>query len=305
MGLIAPFAELGGSAIAGVEGLNWLWQIGQHVFNFILLGISVIVGIRPPWSIDWLILPLIPFVLAFWVLVISHVIRQLRKRSSESNQLVLLVGVVLTNILGFILSPFGADPSGRYFLPMAAPMAILAAHLILTWRLRYGVISYMTVVLLLGYNLAGTIHLAMQYPPGITTQFNASTQIDQRRLTELMAFLMENGETRGYTNYWVSYPLIFESEEVMIFVPRLPYHQDFRYTSRDDRYSPYRELVTKSKKTTYITTNHPSLDQYLRDQFSLHGIDWKEHKIGDYQIFYSLSKPIQAEEIGLGNRTSY
>ena len=303
-GLNAPFAELAGSAIAGVEGVSGLAQVGQHLINFVLLGTSVIIGIRPPWSIDWLVLPLIPFIIAFWVFVISHVINQLRKGRRESDRMILLVGVILTNILGFILTPFGADPSGRYFLPMAAPLSIFAAYLILSWRLRFGVISYFVVLLLLVYNFLGTMHLALKNPPGITTQFNSVTQIDHRRLPELLAFLKEKGETRGYTNYWVSYPLAFYSQEDVIFIPDLPYHQDFRYTTRDYRYKSYRENVTNSEKIAFITTHHTSLDQYLRDQFKHHGIKWQEQRIGDYQVFYSLSEPIEAEEIGLGSSTS-
>ena len=301
----AAIAELGGSAIAGVEGLSWFSQMGQHIISLILLGTSVIIGIRPPWSIDWLVLPLLPFILFFWVLVITHVFNQVRKGSQERDKVMLLIGVILTNILGFILSPFGADPSGRYFLPMAAPLAILAAHLILSWRLRFGPISYLAVLLLLVYNLIGTVYLAKKNPPGITTQFNSVTQVDQRRLPELVNFLTEKGETRGFTNYWVSYPLAFLSQEELIFIPRLPYHQDFRYTSRDDRYLSYNKIVADSDRIAYITSNHPSLDRYLRDQFNLHGITWDEQKIGDYQVFYSLSKPIPAEDLGLGSSTAH
>ena len=50
-------------------------------------------------------------------------------------------------------------------------------------------------------------------PPGITTQFNPVTQIDQRQTAKLITFLRENDERYGYTNYWVSYPLAFLSQE--------------------------------------------------------------------------------------------
>ena len=298
-GLNTPLVELGGSAISGVEGLSWLAQVGQHLINLLLLGSTAIIGIRPPWSINWLVLPLIPLILAFWVMVIFHVVNRLRNGHWKKSNLIVLVGVILTNILGFIIFPFGADPSGRYFLPMVVPMALLAADMILAWRIRFGVISYLAVVLLLAYNLIGTLQMAMKNPPGITTQFNAVSQIDHRRLPDLIAFLDAKGESRGYTNYWVSYPLAFLSQESLIYVPGLPYHEDFRYTSRDDRYPAYRDIVNKAEKIAYITTKHPTLEQHLRDQFRLHGITWQEQRIGDYLVFYSLSEPIKVEEIGI------
>jgi hypothetical protein len=120
----------------------------------------------------------------------------------------------------------------------------------------------------------------------------------------LIDFLNQNGETRGYTNYWVSYPLAFLSNGSLIFVPRLPYHQDFRYTERDDRYAPYDQLVAQADRVAYITTNHPGLDDYLRKSFKALDVTWKEQKIGDYLIFFDLSRTVRPPAIGLGENKS-
>jgi hypothetical protein len=137
-------------------------------------------------------------------------------------------------------------------------------------------------------------------PPGITTQFDSVTQIDHSDDQALIKFLMDHHEYFGYTNYWVSYPLAFLSEERLIFVPRLPYHQDLRYTLRDDRYEPYDKIVQQSERIAYITTNNENLDQQLRSGFSSLGVDWQEAKIGDFQIYYQLSRVVHPGEIGLG-----
>ena len=92
-------------------------------------------------------------------------------------------------------------------------------------------------------------------------------QVDHRYDQALIDFMRQQDERRGYGNYWVAYPLAFLSGEDLIFVPRLPYHPDFRYTERDDRYLPYDEQVSRSQRVAYITTNHPDLDEYLRSQF--------------------------------------
>lgn len=49
-------------------------------------------------------------------------------------------------------------------------------------------------------------------PPGITTQLDAVTWLD-KQYDRLIAFLQENGVTRGYSNYWVAYPLAFLSRK--------------------------------------------------------------------------------------------
>ena len=89
----------------------------------------------------------------------------------------------------------------------------------------------------------------------------------------------------------------------MVFVPTLPYHEDFRYTRRDNRYQSYNDEVARADKVAYITTHHPALDEYLRTRFRQAGVSWKETKIGDFQVFYGLSKYIRPAEIGLGTTT--
>ncbi len=89
----------------------------------------------------------------------------------------------------------------------------------------------------------------------------------------------------------------------MIYVPRLPYHLDFRYTERDDRYPAYDAVLEEAGRAAYITTNHPELNAYLASKFQERGLDWEETQIGDYHVFYNLSQLVRPEEIGLGHTT--
>jgi 4-amino-4-deoxy-L-arabinose transferase-like glycosyltransferase len=296
--------ELQGGAIAGVEGLPWLGQLFQHLLNLLLLGSTVIFGMRPPWEVRWLCLPLLPFALIFWVAVILYSVRRLREKDDPcKSSKMLITAMALTLIAAFVLTPFGADPSGRYFLPIAVVLSLFGAEMILDLVAKWGKWAWGLVGLVLAFNLWGTIQSALNYPPGLTTQFDPVAQIDHSYDQELMRFLEREGEYRGYTNYWVGYPLAFKSNEELIFVPRLPYHQDFRYTERDDRYAPYDQMVGASERLAYITTNHVTLDDYLRASFEKRGITWKEHDIGDYHIFYDLSRPVTPMEIDLGVTT--
>lgn len=301
-GVTQLLKELGGEAIAGVEGLPWGVQLVTHTFNLLVFGSTAAIGVRPPWGVIWLGLPILPFVLFFWMAVLVYLGRSLSNHP-QAPVLWLLAGVIGTLALGFILTPFGVDSSGRYFLPWAAPLALLAADFILSIRGRVGLWAFTLVGLLMMYQLWGVLQSALRYPPGLTTQFYAPTQVDQRYMPELITFLRDHGEWRGYTNYWVAYPLAFLSNEKLIYTPRLPYHLDFRYTRRDDRYPPYDTLVAQAERTAYITTNHPQLNQRLRQEFRALGVSWQETTIGDFQVFYALSRAVHPEELGLGETT--
>jgi len=301
-GLSTLISELSGSAVS-VEQSHWLIQIGQHISRFLLFGSTAAFGMRPSWEIRWLGLPLLPVVLAFWVGVLYFIIRRFSPGKVNRFGAGTLVGVMLVLAAGYIFTPFGVDPSGRYFVPLVIPLSLFAGEMLLSLVDRYGRWVYGFIAIIIVYNLWGTIQSAERFPPGITTQFNPITQVDQNKIGELMSFLEDNGETRGYTNYWVSYPLAFLSKETLIFVPRLPYHRNMDYTSRDDRYEPYDLAVESSNQAAFITTNHPTLNNYLREHFENKGLTWKEHQIGDYFIFFDLSELITPEEIGLGFET--
>ncbi len=292
--------ELFGSAIAGASPgslpLAWL----EHARNLLLLGGPVILGFRPPWDTRWLGLPLLPFVLAIWASVFLHVVYVLGRRDANLPGRWIIAGVAITALAGFVLTSFGADPSGRYFLPLAMPMAVFAGSMVADLRARtdrrwaWGIVA-----LLLGFHLWGIVDSASRNPPGITTQFDPVARVDTRSYADLMAFLEAHDEHTGYTNYWVAYPLAFLSQERLIFVPRLPYHEDFRYTARDDRYAPYDDVVEGAERVAYITTNHPDLNASLRAGFGALGVTYAETDIGGFHVFYGLSARVAPEMIGL------
>jgi 4-amino-4-deoxy-L-arabinose transferase-like glycosyltransferase len=298
----AVIIELAGGAIAGASTDSWIAQFLRRISSLIVFGGSAMTGIRPPWTFQWLMLPLIPFVLIFWLAVLVYIIKRLIDKELDFKLvLIFLIGVVLS--VGFILTPYGDDPSGRYFLPFLLPMSIFGTELILnktggrlSWEV--GLLSF-----LIFFNAGGIIQSIRSNPPGLTTQFDSITQVDHSQMGELIEFLYEHDIKTGYSNYWVSYPLAFLSNEEIIFVPRLPYHEDFRYTSRDDRYPAYTEIVQSSDKVAYITTLHPDLNRYLESSFENLENGWNQETIGDYTVYYGFTFPVHVSEIGLGETT--
>ena len=302
-GDLGIIAELAGGAIKGAGTGSLLMRPLNRTLNLFVFGGTALLGLRPPWDIRWLMLPFIPIILIFWLFVlVFNVKNMIDHQEYRGLNILSLMGLILT--VGFIFSPYGDDPSGRYFLPLMMPMAIYGANLLVTQFTKRRFLEYAAITLLLIFNLGGTMQSIGINPPGITTQFDKVAQVDQRYMDELIAFLDDNQIHAGYTNYWVSYPLAFLSGEDMIFIPRLPYHEDFRYTARDDRYSPYQAIVNAENNPAYITTKHPDLNKYLRDQFNRKGINWEEKSVGDFQIFYNLSDSIHIDDLGLGVTTT-
>lgn len=289
--------ELLGSAVA-VERQSWLARLANHALHLLVLGMPVTFGFRPPWSVEWLVKPLSPLVLLFWLAVLFYWARKLVGKSGRQSAFLILSGPSLLLVAGFLFTSFGVDPSGRYFLPLAIPMSLVAANFLVEGLTK----PWMRIIglfLILSFNLMGTLQCAGRNPPGLTTQFDASTIIDHRYDQALIQFLKNNSVRNGYTNYWVAYPIAFLSNEEVVFVPKLPYHQDLRYTARDNRYLPYNNLVDSSSQIAYITTRNPALDSYLRNQFIRVGVDWEFAQIGDYFVYYNLSEVIRPEEMGL------
>jgi 4-amino-4-deoxy-L-arabinose transferase-like glycosyltransferase len=301
--------EMLGSAIAGTSPLNPVFAAFAHLFYFLLFGLTVMWGMRPPWSADFLALPLIPYALAIHFGALVFAARRLARPSDRgSGGRWLLVGVVLTLATAYVLSPFGGDPSGRYFLPAAAPLALLLAEMLhwlrlrrrqrrSPWRKWFGQLLALGLV---SFYWWGNIEAAARFPPGFTTQFDPVAQVDQRSLPALIQFLQAREETRGYTNYWVSYPLAFLSGETLIYEARLPYHGDMRYTPRDSRYAPYAAAVAASDQVAYITTRHAALNAHLRADFDRLGVAYAEQSIGEFHVFFGLSRPVMPAELGLG-----
>lgn len=301
-GNLDVITELAGGAISGVsEGSRLILPL-KRLGSLIVFGGSAATGMRPPWSVRWLMLPALPLILIFWMAVLYDSFKKLiRERLNSYFYIFGLMGLILA--AGFIFSPYGDDPSGRYFLPLMIPMSLFAANMIVDQVRERKYLEFVLIGFLLLFNLGGLIQSLGPASPGLTTQFDPVAQVDHSRMKELIEFLRENSITAGYSNYWVSYPLAFLSQEEIIFIPRLPYHEDFRYTARDDRYPPYTELVDSSLDISYITTHHEDLNKYLEDQFDIKGITWQKETIGDYTVYYQLSSPVRVEELGLGETT--
>jgi 4-amino-4-deoxy-L-arabinose transferase-like glycosyltransferase len=286
-------SELGGSHLPEMT-FGALSGPALRFVNLVILGFPVIIGMRPPWSVKWLALPLAPLAM---IMILGAMVWAVRTSSRDWRR-ALLLGVSLTLMIAFVVTQFGLDPSGRYFLPLATPLALFTADLLKRVKQERRRAALGLSGGLLIFNLWGNVESAAS-PPFITTQFDSVAQVDHRTMPQLIQFLNEQGEKRGYTNYWVEFPLAFLSREELIYESRLPYHEDFRHTPRDNRYAPYSKAVADSARAAYITTKHPALNGRIRDGLNRLGVTFSEKQIGDYTIFHALSRKVEPQELGL------
>lgn len=294
-GFQALIGELMGQAVA-VEGGSLLERVGGHTLNYFLFGLPAALGFRPPWDVKWLAVPLLPFVFLVWVGVlvgwVGMLVGELKNRLAGG--LITGVGIVFT--LGFLFTSFGIDPSGRYFVPLSVMFAISAGVVLNRW-ISSNSRWIFAAILVFGFQLWGNIQMGLERPPGLTTQFYAPARINMLRIPDLITFLESENIQFGFTNYWVAYPVAFLTEEKIILAPRLPYHPDLRYTDRDDRYPAYTQLARGSARIAYITTGQSPLDERITAGFTAAGVGWQEKSIGDFNIYYDLSRPIQPEDL--------
>ena len=296
-GFQALIGELLGVAVAVEQG-SLLERVGGHTLNYFLFGIPAALGFRPPWDVKWLAVPLLPFVFLVWVGVLVGWVGMVVSEPKSRLGIWLITGVGIVFSLGFLFTSFGVDPSGRYFVPLSVMFAISAGVVLERWISR-NTRWIFVAVLIVGFQLWGNIQTGLERPPGLTTQFYAPARIDMTQMPDLITFLESENIQHGYTNYWVAYPLAFLTQEEIILAPRLPYHPDLRYTDRDDRYPAYTQLTRQSARIAYITTHNSNLDERITAGFTAAGVAWREKSIGDFNIFYDLSRNMQPEDLNI------
>jgi hypothetical protein len=190
------------------------------------------------------------------------------------------------------------DVTGRYLLPLVAVEAVFVAMLLGYIRREHPRLARVLLGYVVAFNLAATGLAAWNTPPGFTTVFMPIARFDNRYDAALISFLQDHNGTRGYSNFWVTYRIAFQSDERIILAARLPYKEDLEYWSSDAGYEPYNRVADESATAVYVTTQHPRLETLLRERFTASGVTFQEMQIGPYHVFYDLSRKTLPEELG-------
>jgi 4-amino-4-deoxy-L-arabinose transferase-like glycosyltransferase len=164
----ALIQEMSGSAIAGTLQGGILEILWLRILGLFLFGSTVTAGLRPPWEFRWLALPLLPLVLALWFGAIAYSLRAIRVWDGLQRYRLMLFASLGLFAVVFVATPFGNDPSGRYFLPLyPIGSAALSGLLYLLWRRIRWLGGFCTGIVILYFSI-GTLKCALQMPPGLT-----------------------------------------------------------------------------------------------------------------------------------------
>lgn len=280
-------------APAQLPGQNLL----ERFVGFAVLSIPAAIGARFPWTpLYWLEPTLIPMVMlyaaAFWSV--------LRQPASDVPLTpvgrALVLGMTGVLFLLVIVSGFGADPTGRYLLPLALPGTLALAALVV--RLAAGarwrrLLAGGLVALLLAYHVAGQVSAARS-PTGFTTQYGGPTpHIPNGDDAPLLAFLDAHGIAAAVTQHWVSFRLAFLTDERLAFATFLPFRDTLVQRLSDDRYPPltWRAVCAwrAGSPLAYITALTPGLDAYLSAQFTALGYRFQTTTLGAYVVYWDFA----------------
>lgn len=266
-------------------------SIGDHALGMLLFGIPTVFGMRFSWLSSYFLAPVGLVVIAIYAMAIYRMVRVDSLRPGARGMVLLMMALFCVI---FIASPFGADPTGRYFLPLVLPLGVTLGTLLDSiatggapvWVRRLA--PLVIGALAIGYPLVGQIS-AIQGEYGLTTQFDLLTHIPHDHDAEVIEFLEANDLRHGHTNYWVAYRLAFLSGETLQYNASLPYKEDLSYNAADQRYKPYTEATQAAERIAYITTKLPELDARLQAEWQ--GIEYETTQIGEYRIYYNFSSP--------------
>ena len=191
-----------------------------------------------PGSLPWLP-PLLLSLLAVALLPAArHVRIELRQEVAGRGTALMTLGVLILTPLVAGLGRFGelvGEP--RYALPLYAAVPLFALALAgLVGRHRVAGVAAVLMILVVNVQSLVTADPRLNLP----TTASGSTAANR---WELLAHLESRGIAAIYTDYWLAYPLMFESDErVLAAVSSGGY----------DRFAPYPHLVAMSDSPAFV-----------------------------------------------------
>lgn len=254
-------------------------SIPDKLIGLFLIGLPGIVGARLA-AASTLWTPLGWLVVVIWIALL---VLSLRSSAKDDGKKYLWLAISTFTLI-FVLSSFGVDATGRYLLPLIAPLTIL---IVMSVRGRVGNV---VIAMLLIFQTAGVITAISTQPPGLTPQFDPETDLPNSDDAQLIDFLQSHNLLRGYSTYWISYRIAFLSHETIDLIPDLPYDSKLKRVGTD-RYTDYRShkpaAETEAKPSSLVTANNPALDQAITTALG-QSSGWKVEQIGIYRVYYDL-----------------
>jgi hypothetical protein len=197
-----------------------------------------------------------------------------------------LSGIGLAAIYAILYSVFYAIfiglPQIRYIIPLCLLMPLFAGKLLSDIAVKSKLVFTVLLAALLVENAIGINSLFMNK--------------EVHHYKELTDHLASKNIRYGYSDYWLAYPVIFESGEKIIISPTL-FHPTF-----DDRRPEYTKEVEMSGETAFIIdrVQYPDLSDRIESQLKEKGIGYSKDEFLEFTTYYGFSKKVSPGEFKLG-----
>jgi len=180
----------------------------------------------------------------------------------------------------FVLSKFRdlvTEP--RYLLPMYSTAPLLALALLRTRRAGRWLPPLLAAALLaLNLYSIGSLNPVLNLPDTAV----GSTAANR---AELNRFLLSHGLDRVYTDYWIGYPLAFESGEKV--VPSV-------LSGGFNRYIPYAHEVAVSSNPAFVFIAGSQEESAFVDKLRERGVKAKRDVVSIYAVYWDVNPLEQA-----------
>jgi Dolichyl-phosphate-mannose-protein mannosyltransferase len=265
--------------------------VAQFV-RFFRVGVPVLVGLGQPttsqtmFDQDWPLRPagqLIVAVLAVALLVgamlvyLPAVRRLVRHGADQVSEPALLVFVAVLIPPIVALTRFGLFVSEpRYALPLYSAVPLIAGVL---WRLRWPALRWSVLGLVLVFNLWSLLSTdARLWRPEDTADSTATSR------AELVQYLVPQDRHQMYTDYWIGYPVMFETRETVLA---------YVISGGFNRYVPPADNVQRTPNPAWVFERGMPAETEFLDQLATVGGQANVANVSVYRVYTDV-EPLAA-----------
>ncbi len=252
--------------------------------RFFRVGVPVLVGLGQPttsqalFDQDWPLRPaghlavVVATLALLVVVVLSYVpsLRRLVRRETgpvPAPALLLLVAVVVPPVVA--LTRFGflvSEP--RYALPLYSTVPLVVGAL---WRLPIRFVRWPIVGLVLVFNMWSLVSTDQRlWQPEDTSDSTVATR------AELVRYLVAQDRHQIYTDYWIGYPVMFETHETVLA---------YIISGGFNRYVPPADNVQRTPNPAWVFEPGMEAETAFLDQLSSVGGQTHVENVAVYRVY--------------------
>jgi hypothetical protein len=170
-------------------------------------------------------------------------------------------------------SLYATEP--RYLLPLYSLVPVAGALFARAWASPRRPIAAMFVLGVLGLNLASVA----RFDPSLAAPFLAGQTVraDDPSLAD---FLLARGDRTLYADYWIAYPIAFQSREQIVTAVI-----DDQLQVGFNRYIPYAIAVDQSPDPAVVVVADSPVEQRLRAALASHGATYQVSRWRNLAVF--------------------